>query len=139
MGNDFPCPGLNIYKITNKSLEPLSALPLQDIFTVTDSVLYPGLLTVSEQISVWWILTSVEIDWATFRSPLCYKMNSWTTKLPCHLVNLNGEYRDPYLASAERSFQSLPLDFSNNLTFVSGFTWSEMAAHIFYSVFSFPH
>lgn len=128
MGNDFPRPELNIYKITNKSLEPLSALPLQDIFTVTDSVLYPGLLTASEQISVWWILTSVEIDCATFLSPLCYKMNSWTTKLPCHLANLNGEYRDPYLASAERSFLSLPLDFSNNLRFVSEFTRSRITA-----------
>lgn len=110
------------YKITSKAPELLSSLPLQDIFTVTDSAQYPGLLTVSEQISVWWILTSIAIDGVTFLSPPRYKMNSRTTKLPCHLPNLAGEYWNPYLASSERSFLSVPLDLSNNLTSGSAFT-----------------
>lgn len=55
MGNDFfpSCPKTQYtYKITSKGPVLLSSLPLQDIFTVTDSAQYPGLLTVSEQISV---------------------------------------------------------------------------------------
>lgn len=120
MDNDFLflpyCPKTQYtYKITSKAPELLSSLPLQDIFTVTHSAQYPGLLTVSEQISVWWILTSIEIDRVTFLSPPRYKMNSRTTKLPCHLPNLAGEYWNPYLASIERSFLSVPLDLSNNL------------------------
>lgn len=134
MGNDFSPSSPKTqytYKITSKAPELLSSLPLQDIFTVTDSAQYPGLLTVSEQISVWWILTSIEIDRVTFLSPRRYKMNSRTTKLPCHLPNLAGEYWNPYLASSERSFLSVPLDLSNNLTSGSAFTEGGMPAPLY--------
>lgn len=45
----------------------------------------PDMLTVSEQLSVWWILTSMEIEPVTFLSPLRYRMNCWTTMLPLPL------------------------------------------------------
>lgn len=132
MGNDFSppyCPKTQYTsKITSKASVLLSSLPSQDIFTVTHSAQYPGLLALSEQISVWWILTSIDIDRVTFLSPPRYKMNSRTTKLPCHLPNLAGEYWNPYLASSERSFLSVPLDLSNNLASGSASTGGGMPA-----------
>lgn len=136
MGNDFypptPCPKTQYtYKITSKAPELLSSLPLQDIFTVTDSAQYPGRLTVSEQISVWWILTSIEIDRVTFLSPRRYTMNSRATKLPCHLPNLAGEYWNPYLASSERSLLSVPLDLSTILHLAFALTEGRIPALLY--------